>query len=201
MTLKTYRAFSMAEALAAVKRDLGRDAVILHTRSYRKGGLLGFGGRQMWEITASRNINVQARKAARPGGEGRLAEPAVSVIDGPAHLSLADGPAAGVSLEEPPSRLVQQVVALTSMVETLLRRQQTPDAPDMPQELFECYLDLVQQEVAEDLAKELVLKIRMQLTGEQLKDKNLIRQRLMEFIASMIPVAACPAGVPRAGRR
>ena len=35
MTLKTYRARSMGDALAEVKKDLGRDAVILHTRTYR----------------------------------------------------------------------------------------------------------------------------------------------------------------------
>ncbi len=53
MTLKTYRAASMAEALAEVKKDLGADAVILHTRSYRVGGFAGIGARTVVEITAS----------------------------------------------------------------------------------------------------------------------------------------------------
>ena len=61
MTLRTYRAATMAEAMAEVKRDLGRDAVILHTRNIRKGGLLGLGGRRLWEITASPNLNVPQR--------------------------------------------------------------------------------------------------------------------------------------------
>jgi len=52
----------MAEALAAVKQDLGRNAVILHTRSFRKGGLMGLiGGRSFWEVTASPNVNVPSR--------------------------------------------------------------------------------------------------------------------------------------------
>jgi flagellar biosynthesis protein FlhF len=53
MNLRTYRARSMAEALAEVKKDLGKDAVILHTRSYRVGGVMGVGGTQEFEITAS----------------------------------------------------------------------------------------------------------------------------------------------------
>ena len=53
MILKTYTAPTMAEALVEVKKDLGADAVILHTRSYKTGGLLGMGGRQVVEITAS----------------------------------------------------------------------------------------------------------------------------------------------------
>ena len=50
MNLKTYRAASMAQALSEVKKDLGKDAVILHTRSYRVGAVMGMGGKQMIEI-------------------------------------------------------------------------------------------------------------------------------------------------------
>jgi flagellar biosynthesis protein FlhF len=39
VNLKTFRAKSMADALAAVKKDLGKDALILHTRNYRSGGI------------------------------------------------------------------------------------------------------------------------------------------------------------------
>ena len=53
MNLKTYRAFSMAEALAAVKQHLGHDAIILNTRSFRRGGLFGLGGKTIIEVTAT----------------------------------------------------------------------------------------------------------------------------------------------------
>ena len=42
-----------AHALAEVKKGLGPDAVILHTRTYRVGGVMGVGARDMVEITAS----------------------------------------------------------------------------------------------------------------------------------------------------
>jgi flagellar biosynthesis protein FlhF len=48
----------MHEALTLVKRDLGRDAVILQTRAYKKGGMLGFGGKTMIEVTAAVGVNV-----------------------------------------------------------------------------------------------------------------------------------------------
>ncbi|MCA9302525.1 MAG: hypothetical protein KC996_00235, partial [Phycisphaerales bacterium] len=53
MKLKNYTAPTMAEALAQVRKDLGRDAMILHTRTYRVGSWLGLGGKTMVEITAS----------------------------------------------------------------------------------------------------------------------------------------------------
>jgi len=43
----------MAEALAQVKKGLGKDAVILHTRTYRVGAVMGLGGKEVIEITAS----------------------------------------------------------------------------------------------------------------------------------------------------
>ena len=53
MKLKTYTAETMAQALAQVRKDLGKNAMILHTRSYRVGAWFGLGGRNMVEITAS----------------------------------------------------------------------------------------------------------------------------------------------------
>jgi len=70
VNLKTYQAPSIADALARVKHDLGPDAVILHTRTFRRGGFLGFGGKRAVEITASSGVNVVhplARKGKAPG--------------------------------------------------------------------------------------------------------------------------------------
>ncbi len=67
MTMKIYRAQTMADALTEVKRDLGNDAVILNTRSYKTGGVLGLGARSVVEITASTadiNIPVHQPRAA-----------------------------------------------------------------------------------------------------------------------------------------
>ena len=43
----------MKEAVAKMKDELGDDAVILHTKKYKEGGLLGLGSEEMVEITAA----------------------------------------------------------------------------------------------------------------------------------------------------
>ena len=53
MQIKVFKAESMKEAMAAMKAELGEDAVILHSRKYKKGGFLGFGGKEIIEITAA----------------------------------------------------------------------------------------------------------------------------------------------------
>ncbi len=65
-TLKTYHGQSMAAALVEVKRDLGDEAVILHTRTYKVGGVLGVGSRDMVEITASSDASVVRPRRIRP---------------------------------------------------------------------------------------------------------------------------------------
>ena len=43
----------MKEAVAKMKAELGDDAVILHTKKYKEGGLLGLGSKDIVEITAA----------------------------------------------------------------------------------------------------------------------------------------------------
>ena len=69
-TLRTFHGPTMAHALAEVKKGLGPDAVILHTRTYRVGGVMGVGGRDMVEITASTDAGGVRARRIRPRAEG-----------------------------------------------------------------------------------------------------------------------------------
>ncbi len=218
MNLKTYQAKSMADALAEVKRDLGRDAVILHTRSFRKGGLFGLGGRPMWEITAAPGVNVPKRvkgRDSRGGDEGRYVATAATAT-GTADIALdveldeeltaldlreesGDGavlpmcPTAAAQRPAAPvhaSPVTQQMAEIRRMVESLLVRQAKPQTPDIPPELVEYHAHLLAQDVAEDLAGEIIRNLRMGLTGQQLADRELIRARMLELVAASIKVAA-----------
>ncbi len=74
MNVKTFQAGTMADALAKVKQELGASAVILHTRSFKRGGMMGLGAKNVVEITAGLNVNVQARKKlAAPAPRGAVA--------------------------------------------------------------------------------------------------------------------------------
>ena len=53
MQIKVFKAETMKDAMAAMKAELGEDAVILHSRKYKSGGFLGFGGKEIIEITAA----------------------------------------------------------------------------------------------------------------------------------------------------
>ena len=59
MAVKTYQAYTMNEALAAAKRDLGSDAVILETRSFKRGGFFGLAKKTIFELTAAEADRAQ----------------------------------------------------------------------------------------------------------------------------------------------
>ncbi len=83
--VKTYQAYTMAEALVEAKRDLGADAVILETRSFRRGGVLGMRRKTIFELTATSGDRVElstARRARRgtpaPSGAASAAAPSAA---------------------------------------------------------------------------------------------------------------------------
>lgn len=72
MDVRTYRATTMQEALTMVRRDLGPDAAVLHTREVHGGGLWRLIPRwRRIEITASTHVNVPSRLPAE--GQNRSA--------------------------------------------------------------------------------------------------------------------------------
>jgi flagellar biosynthesis protein FlhF len=67
----------MAEALAAVKRDLGANAVILNTRAFKRGGILGIGRKTVIEVTATAQRESNERSARTAPRRTRAAAPLV----------------------------------------------------------------------------------------------------------------------------
>ena len=175
--LKTYQATSMAEALAEVKRDLGREAVILHTRSVRKGRLFGlFGGTSMWEVTAAPNVNVLPRAP-----KGRY----VPVENTPVPVPRSDHPAAEVAA-------TGQLADIQQMLQSLVSQQDGEGGGKLPATLQEFHDRLCRQEVDEKIATDAIVQLRMELTGQELADRGIVRERLIDEIASRIPCDSAP---------
>ncbi|MEO0586539.1 MAG: flagellar biosynthesis protein FlhF [Planctomycetota bacterium] len=64
MQIKTFTAGNYDGALQLVRDEFGADGVVLHTRSYKRGGVLGLGAQTVVEITASSGRDVGRRNRA-----------------------------------------------------------------------------------------------------------------------------------------
>lgn len=110
MGIRTYRARSMADAIDAVQRELGRDAIILHTRNYKVGGLFGIGGRPVVEVTASPASAVRGRQRGQAQQRPAASQPR------PSSAPAASKPQTGVDPTSPRHRmeLLERYTALAA---------------------------------------------------------------------------------------
>ena len=74
MRIKVFQAATMKDAMAQVKDELGDDAVILHTKKIKKGGILGYGAKEIFEVTAALDEVTRRPPKKRPERLPTLAE-------------------------------------------------------------------------------------------------------------------------------
>lgn len=200
MKLKTFRAASMPLALAQVKRHCGNDAVIINTRTFAQGGIMGLGGRKVVEITARPNISDQAKShqlanhLRRAYSTGLSDTPPVDKKAEIADLPLSRNLRASQPFSSEPSgelagysggQLQKDLHNIRALVEDLVRDQRKLHAPQMPAQLFDFYLQLIQREVADEIARDLLNQVQEELTGNQLDSIDLVRQKIIAAMDKM----------------
>lgn len=184
MEVKTYRAKSMQEALQLVRRELGPEAAVLHTREVRGGSLLRWiRGTRMIEVTASNEVEIPSRLAPRP----RIA-PVVPPRD-PAPEPRVEYDFQQDAQSRFRADLKNQLNDLHSLVEDLCQRSSKSSRPEMPDSLFRLYTDLIEADVHEDLARELLERVRRDVSSEELIDPVLIKARMARMIENEIMVS------------
>ena len=325
MNVRTFTAASMAAALVQVRNALGGGAVVLHTRTVKRGGVLGLGARTLVEVIAAdaREVSEERRKqrqraereareralasgaatrsgaglgssssaslptAAGAGGAIGVRTPAAATRALPAAREAvarepvsrepvptagelirqtyavaradferervtssrreagrgepgreesempaepvaspvavgAPGRARSSSSESPmpmaitvgADQLQREVELVKRMVAQMLRQQREQavatgpagkrkaGAPvvDLPEPLFDQYLALLQQEVSESLADEIVRRVRGALSPERLAEPEALREAMLDAIEAHLPPADDEAvSLPTAG--
>lgn len=192
MEVKTYRAATMQEALALVRRDLGPSAAVLHTREVGNSGLLRWiPGMRRIEVTAALDVHVPSRFPARQSEQAETAATPVrrdtAVTYEPSYATAA----APISSKPvaPQDDVKTQISQLQALVEDLCRRNRGAGHQELPETLFRLYTDLIEAEVNDETARELVERLRNETAGQELDDPMMLRARLARMIEEQIGVA------------
>jgi flagellar biosynthesis protein FlhF len=191
MNLQTFKAATMAEALAQVKSSMGHDAVILHTRTYQRSMWLGLRRREIVEITAGRGLNMvgaSRRPPARAPQRQTTMQPPKAAPIGyvAASKQLLDTPAASRAMM---FDLSEQMASLKTMVKDLTSQVRHQHKPQVPEELFDIYTHLISNQVCDELAIELITNVQRQLRPEQYRQADFVREKIAEQIEKLIPIA------------
>ncbi len=198
----------MREALARVKKDLGPRAVILHTRTLKRGGLFGFGARDVVEITATLDERVaalhqSARAPANPAGGAQedarvgstgVPPPAPLKTSPPREKPRATGSRTAAPRVSDPA-LRSEMGEIRAMVKDLLHRSEAAAHPGSPAELIEYYTHLLGQDVADELALDVVRRAadapgRSRSVGGRCPSPQRVREELCKVLTAMLPRAA-----------
>jgi len=178
MEVKTYRARSLQEALQLVRRDLGPEAAVLHTREVRGGFFRWLKGRRV-EVTASTQVNVPSRLPPERPAAVVPEEPDVSPQGD-------DFPQYDDFRSRYRRDLQDESSNLPSLVEQLCQpsRQQQQE---LPPALFRLFTDLLDAEIHDDLAREFIEQVRRSVSPRDLDDPALLRARLVRLLEDEIP--------------
>lgn len=97
---------------------------------------------------------------------------------------------------DPTQEFADKLNAIQEMLESLDRRTRSHRSSDVPPELFQIYTSLIDAEVDETIAHELITRLKENATPEQLKDQNASKALLAALIESQItctsPIRAIP---------
>ncbi|MBX7073745.1 MAG: flagellar biosynthesis protein FlhF [Pirellulales bacterium] len=179
--MKTFRAATMQEALSLVRSELGPDAAVLHTRLCRPAGLLGWlPGRRGIEVIASRDVNVPSRLPSRmaPRRDWDDARP-----EPPRGAPVP--PAAAAPAELPPAahhELKTQISELQAMVARLYQNAEPKKSTDLQPGLFTLFTNLIEAEVGETIARQLIERVRQTAAPNELADSRLVQARLEQLL-------------------
>ena len=221
--VRTFKAASMQQALEIVRKELGPDAVILHTRELPQPKFRLWGtNNEKVEITAGLGINVPTPKALQQSAmqqsaasrayaaaatvSARPAEPSLSVQRRPVEPALPVVPPRRFNAPPPPAAaacpipvahpgaaqsedISRQLESIQRMVEKLSHNS-VAGGDEMQSDLFQLYTGLIESEVDEDLARELICQIKAERSPGAAFNADASRARLGALVETRIRCAA-----------
>jgi flagellar biosynthesis protein FlhF len=178
MQIKTFRAKTMQQALNLVRHELGPDAAVLHTRELNSGLVRRMVFGRQYEVAAATAVNVPSRLPARLKEQGAGSREqgvnehhAVSTLHAPGSMLLAG-----------------QLDRLQEMIENLCERSSTTPQHNLPEAFFHVYTDIIEADVDEAIARDLVDRVRLDQGAQGIADPLLIKARVAQLLEDEISV-------------
>ncbi len=158
-TARHFAAPTIFEAYTKLKREMGDEAVILRTRTFKKGGILGLWGHKMVEITAADAIGQP--RAKKP--QASLAVPLLERTYRGAgeRPRLAVAPVAPTPAPSPSGDAVYhnfkaEISEIRQMIEQIQDSGRYRHWPGMPPEFEKAFQKLQSHNIHEDIARALI---------------------------------------------
>jgi flagellar biosynthesis protein FlhF len=187
---------------------MGGDAVILHTRTFQTRYWLGLRRREVVEITAGKGFNIERGRRQQQAAKPAEPRPANGLAAYSRHASPASSRIRPDNFDVPPrnvlegSRAIMETPAannavllgltndmnsLKVMMKDLVTTARNAKAPQVPEDLFDYYMQLIENQVAEELAHEIICTIQKSVRPEQYSNGDVMREKIAEQLEKLLP--------------
>ncbi len=174
MRVKRFVADTIQEAIALVKADFGQEAVILHTKKIRKKGIFGLFKRSKVEVIAATEGRSLGRRQP------------------PARATLGDVAARTRTESAATTELAKVREELDAIKRAINAR--ASDAPPFSPAVLALEEALLEQEVDEDLVREVLSAVWARRRTEQSDDRDWVRSEVRKVLTAGI-VCSDPWGL------
>ena len=193
MRVKRYVGETLQDAMIKVKMDMGKDAVILHTRKFKEGGFFGFFGRKMFEVTAAVEDQVQpVSHVPIPETAAQVAAAAaaeVCVVQPQSLAAVNDGEDFDEKVD-----LHDEIQEMKSMLNEMINQMDADqDVKALPRPFQKFHQVLMENDVEDKLAKKILKDIFRQIPKEDTVDweavGNAVEQQVLKVLKKPRPIS------------
>lgn len=184
MKIKTFRAKSIQQALELVRRELGPDASVLHTRRVNAGLLSRVLHGVQVEVAATASSDKQATPQSKPLPSD--VPPVEDVAFDHRERFRQQLNTAGIELTQPNNdeQPVEPFVESSPRPSSTQPSSSHPASSSQPTALFDAFTALIEAEIDEPICRDLIDRVRATAVGEELSSPETLRERLRTFLAA-----------------
>ena len=191
MEIKSFRARTLHEALQLVRAELGPDAAVIETKQVRPNWRRAFLGRRLVEVTASCDVPVASRFSCVESTD-TISTTAVSPRSGEPTDVFAVGNVSPVHEVSFRDRFRESLASLNA-ASGLSSVDSNNDIPGksghhLPEAVFRVFAELVDAEVPESVAREMIAHVRGMNGESDITDGGLLRQRLLRHVEDQLNI-------------
>jgi flagellar biosynthesis protein FlhF len=216
MQIKKFVGATMKEATDRMKTELGSDAIVLNTRKVSTNRFLNFLGKDLLEITAAiddrpvptgrqaaKNMDKfsYAFRQAREAYSGNITQPKTAVdelnavVQKASERRLVGEESSRVSLSKSNTEvemLKNEMEEMRGVLSQIADHLKYAKMPALPVHLQQAFINLVNNEVEETIAADIIQAVYGRLNEDQLEEKETVEKGLLAEIAKYFHTTPIP---------
>ncbi|MGI6225622.1 MAG: flagellar biosynthesis protein FlhF [Peptococcales bacterium] len=190
MRVKRFVANNIQEAMLKVKIEMGKDAIILHTRKFKEGGFLGFFAKEFVEVTAAIDNEYPEPKIENQvthASNKQIVWPEINETTPVENEDTDNKQKTGSINEEQVPDSTNDFADMKKLMQEMMEQIENASLNlglnKIGEKFYQC---LINNEVEDKFAKRLVKKCLDKIPPDKFEDENFLREHFLTNISQIL---------------